>query len=288
MGARILVARLRRWAPVLTAVVLTAAATATVTGLLMARRFDIRRYDRYVKEEVRSNVLDERRRLLVHLPDSYRREPSRRYPVLYVLDGSRQDLHTAAAARVMARMGAMPEVIVVGLVNNSQDTRWRDYTPPYPTEDFDAGEARHPRKADGFLRFVETEVIPYIERKYRTQPTRMIAGHSLGGLFVLYSLFEKPDLFQARFAFSPSVWISHGRLRAELEKTLKTPRSTFLYLSLGDQERDMAEPFAAITEVLRRLAPPTFRWRSDITRGATHAENDQLSTPAGLQAYYQR
>lgn len=62
--------------------------------------------------------------------------------------------------------------------------------------------------------------------------------------------------------------------------------STFLYLSLGDQEREMAEPFAAVTEVLRRLAPPAFRWRSDITRGATHVENDELSTPAGLQAYY--
>src|SRR5688572_18570521 len=60
-----------------------------------------------------SAALGERRSYLVRLPESYERDPQRRYPVVYVLDGSSQDLHTAASAALMARIAVVPEVIVV-------------------------------------------------------------------------------------------------------------------------------------------------------------------------------
>jgi predicted alpha/beta superfamily hydrolase len=279
--------RLRRWWPVLAAVAVTAVVTALVTRALVVRhslRRELREH--LVTERLQSRVLGEERRLLVHLPDSYARQPSRRYPVLYVLDGERQDLHTAATARVMARLGSMPEVLVVGVVNPSRATRLRDYNPPYPAEE--DNDKVTDRQGDRFLRFLETEVIPYIEGRYRTQPTRMLAGHSLGGLFALYTLFERPALFQARFAFSASLWVAETRLRQELDRALKAnPAPTsFLYMSLGEEERVSHPPFELFVAVLRRSAGPGLRWRAEITPGADHGNNARLSTPVALQAYY--
>ena len=48
----------------------------------------------------------------------------------------------------------------------------------------------------------------------------------------------------------------------------------------------MSEAFDRFTAVLRQLRAPAFRWRADITRGAEHTDNDLLSTPVALQAYY--
>ena len=74
-----------------------------------------------------SSLLGESRTYFVHLPDSYVRSPTQRYPVIYVLDGTSQSTHTAASAEVMARIGAMPEAIVIGIP--SGEARNRDYTP---------------------------------------------------------------------------------------------------------------------------------------------------------------
>ncbi len=286
-AVRVAHGRLRAWWPVLLAVAITAAVTGIAAlALLGPHVASPPRDENLFHQTLPSKVLDEDRRLLIHLPDGYAREPARRYPVLYVLDGGRQDLHTDAAARVMARIGVMPEIIVVGL-RNGRDTRWRDYTPPYPPEEADAKDARlRLRQADRFLQFMESEVIPYVEGKYRGQAPRMIAGHSLGGLFVLYSLVARPSLFQARFAYSPSVWISENRLRTELEKSLGAGPAGFLYLSLGERETTMRTSYDRLTDLLQRFASPTLRWRSDITRGAEHWNNDALSTPVALQAYY--
>ncbi|MEK7727591.1 MAG: alpha/beta hydrolase-fold protein, partial [candidate division KSB1 bacterium] len=57
-----------------------------------------------------SKILKEEREVIIHLPESYTREPARRFPVLYVLDGSSQDFHTARSAALMARIGVMPEI----------------------------------------------------------------------------------------------------------------------------------------------------------------------------------
>ena len=165
-GARIAWTRRRRWLPVLVAVVVTAAITATATRVLVGRGDEARlRARNVVGEKLFSKVLDERRRLLVHLPDSYALEPARRYPVLDVLDGGRQDVHTAAAAQVMARIGSAPEMLVVGLPNVNRGSRWRDDTPPYPREEADANGPGHGNRgeADRFLRHLETEVIPLVE-----------------------------------------------------------------------------------------------------------------------------
>ncbi len=237
-----------------------------------------------------STVLGEKRGLIVHLPESYARRPDARYPVVYVLDGSSQDGHTARTAALMARIGVMPEVIVVGLPNSSGDGRQRDYTPPFMRMDVDMADSP-PGAGDRFLQFLKAEVIPMIERAYRTDVIRVLAGYSRGGLLVVHSLIAEPDLFQARFAFSPALWRDDDVIVTRLEEFLRANAGLegFLYTSLGSEENEkMTTAWRRAVAVLERHAPPRLRWQADLTPDADHQTNAELSTPVAFKALFEK
>jgi len=235
-----------------------------------------------------SKILAEDRGFIVHLPESYAREPERRYPVLYVLDGSSQDTHTTYSAALMARIGAMPELIVVGIPNVGGKGRQRDYTPPFMVQDID--EPQSPMGGgDKFLAFLKTELLPHIDQHYRTQPFRMLTGHSRGGLLAVYSLVAEPQLFQALFAHSPALWRDDTIMATKLAEYLagKPALDTFLYLSLGTAENaKMTAAFQRTLAVLKAQAPSGLRWQADLTPDASHGNNAELATPVGFHALY--
>jgi predicted alpha/beta superfamily hydrolase len=143
---------------------------------------------------------------------------------------------------------------------------------------------------DRFLAFVKDEVMPKIEREYRTAPFRVLAGNSRGGLLVLYSLICDPGLFDARLAFSAPVWredeVTVSKLREALGST-SADTSTFLYLSVGDQETErMIRGYHDAVATLKQHAPRGLRWQADLTAGADHQSNAELSTPVALRALY--
>src|SRR5687768_11748189 len=150
--------------------------------------------------QLESKVLAETRTILVRTPASYARG-ARAYPVLYMTDGERQIGHTAAVVDFLAREGRMPEVIIVG-INNTDRTR--DLTPTKVTND-PRFQTPTSGGADRFLDFISTEVMPYVEKNYRTQPYRVFAGHSFGGLLAMHTFFTRPELFNSVIAVSPTL-----------------------------------------------------------------------------------
>lgn len=237
---------------------------------------------------LRSAILGENREYVVHLPEGYDSDPERRFPVMYVLDGTSQSGHTAASAALMARVGLIPPMIVVGVPSLDGDIRNRDYTPPDMRLDTDV-PASPKGAADRFLAHLETELIPAIENAYRTTRPRMLAGWSRGGLFVVYSQITSPATFDARFAHSPALWREDSAIVGQLEQALSaTPAPEgFLFMSLGDAENEkMRSAFQEAVGVLERRAPPTLRWKSYLSAGGTHETNPRLSTPVGLCAMF--
>ena len=233
---------------------------------------------------LRSTVLGEDRDYFVHLPEGYQEDSSTRYPVLYVLDGASQSGHTAESAGLLARIGTIPPLIVVGISSLDGDTRSRDYTPPEMRLDTDAATGGM-GAADRFLTFLQSELIDRIDRDYRTTRPRMLAGWSRGGLFVVYSELVAPALFDARFAHSPALWRENDLIVTRLQEALAAEKLTpgLLYLSLGDQENEkMTASFRHAVDVLQRDAPATLRWRADLTAGGRHDSNSHLATPVGL------
>jgi len=245
--------------------------------------------DKAILGTLSSKVLDEEREMIVHLPESYAREPERRYPVIYVLDGSSQDSHTAQSAALMARIGVMPELIVVGLPNVSGEGRQRDYTPPFMVQDLEVPDSPM-GEADRFLSFLETELIPKIESEYRTAPFRMLAGHSRGGLLVTYSLLADPELFDVRFIHSAPLWREDAVLVTKLAEFLKARKDFdgFLYLSIGSLENEnITAAHHQARSVLTTAKLARFRWHADVVEGADHQHNGAMATPQGFKALYQ-
>jgi predicted alpha/beta superfamily hydrolase len=137
--------------------------------------------------------------IYVRLPESYAQKPDARYPVVYLLDGDSLFPLLAPEHLFLNYDEGIPEAIVVGIAYGSFDPsinkRGYDFSGPSPNGKPDEGGA------PAFQTFLETELIPEVEKRYRTEPTRrVLVGQSRGGHMVLYSAFTKPDLFWGRIA----------------------------------------------------------------------------------------
>lgn len=177
---------------------------------------------------IKSKVLNEDRPYSVYLPPSYHhtRYAPADYAVLYLLDGE-TFLQTAVALvdhmSNTSKTGNMqiPELIVVAIPNTE---RGRDmiHAPEFPDETNSPNDTTPPQKtpepsgADRFLEFIETELIPQIDRDYRTLPHRTIVGHSLSALAALHSLLTQPGLFQNYIAIDPSLHWANEEIIARL------------------------------------------------------------------------
>ena len=164
--------------------------------------------------------------LHVGLPASYAKEPSRRYPVVYVTDGywDFAKMTTIHGSLVYDRV--VPEFVTVGIgyADESPDygqlRRWE--LSPVPLDD--GGQASG--HAGDFLKTIETVIIPFVEKEYRVDPSyRVLAGASLGGLFTLYSMYTKPGLFQAYVAATPAVVVGNDWLLGYEDAFAKSGKS---------------------------------------------------------------
>jgi predicted alpha/beta superfamily hydrolase len=148
-----------------------------------------------VQDSIKSEILNETRSVLIHLPDNYNQSQS--YPVLYRLDGETYLLMETIATtnRLVYSDEIAPEMIIVAIENTS---RARDMWPvnnDYYPEPNKAG-------AEDFLKFIEKELIPFIDKKYQTNENRILCGQSLSAIFVVYSFLTKPYLFNSYIASS--------------------------------------------------------------------------------------
>ena len=214
------------------------------------------------KLTLQSKVLGEERAFLVRTPRGYE-TGSDKYPVLYLTDGDRHIGHTAATIQFLAENGRMPEMIIVGISNTDRN---RDLTPTHASLTENGREFPVPTSggADKFLQFIETELIPLVESKYRVQPYRVLAGHSFGGLFAMHVFTSKPDLFNAYIAASPTLVWDHELVVKGSEKLLKErpELQRTLFVTLGN-EPPIKASFVRLQQILGKSKARGFEWGAE-------------------------
>jgi predicted alpha/beta superfamily hydrolase len=240
--------------------------------------------DSLIFTEFSSKILAEKRRIIIHLPLNYTKEPDKKYPVMYILDGGSQDIHTADKISVLAGAGIIPECITVGIMN-TKTSRNRDQTPPFmQTETEDPSSPKG--NGDQFLQFIEKELIPKIDSNYRVNGYKTLTGHSRGGLFVLYTLLERPALFDARFCYSTPVWRFNDVMIENIDQYLKTKNFTkqsLLFLSVGAGETEnIVGGFNRLNKVLFKNRQRKLIVKNYLTPFANHQQNPLFSTSKGL------
>jgi len=249
----------------------------------------------FIDHSIYSRVLDEERKLFIRLPKNYDKNKS--YPLIIKTDGnfnlSRWD-HSIAE---LSLKNEMDDSIVVAIPNLFwTDSRNRDLVPPFARKDVKI-EARPPSdnspsifgRADLFLEFIETEVLPYVEANYSINENRILTGFSAGGSFVLYAIITKPELFSGYFAFSPAAWYDNSVVVNKFKKGLAnvSGKPLFLYLSLGGAENDIITgSFKGLLAAIDSDAPTNFSSKHSYSKDAEHVENPYVSVPKALVAYY--
>lgn len=204
-----------------------------------------------IREAIRSEILQENRPLLIHLPDSYQTSASS-YPVLYLLDGSERGLFNAISdLRRLQSRNLAPEMIIVAIENTDRN---RDMMPVV------ANGYPGPPRAEAFLSFIEKELTPSIEKTYRTNGQRILKGQSLSGLFTLYALLTKPTIFEAYIGHSAGWFEESNAYFLDLsEKAFQKPadfegRKIFMANSLNDPydaDRVIHKQLADFSELIK-------------------------------------
>ena len=224
-----------------------------------------------------SNVLNERKTIVVIPPYNYKDRPDEKFPVVYVLDPGNNLFATFGIVNYYSDMlKIMPRTIIVGIVSNDRE---KDYLPA-PSKEQPTGGG-----ADKFLRFINSELVTLIDSTYPANSERCIIGHSAGGLFAIYALENQPDLFNSFICIDPSLWYDNqSSVKAMPEflinnKNIK--KSIFISLS---NEKEMG--VFTFIEVLEKYAPEGINWDYIHYKSETHNSLGFKSICAGFEMIY--
>lgn len=187
-----------------------------------------------VLDSLYSKILNESRKIYVQLPASYSPEKNQKYPVAYILDGE-MFLPTVNDVQNYYSGGFMPEMVLIGISNDKN--RVRDLTTSSITTKYGMPFNEKNGEANNFRKFIEKELIPYIEKKYPVTNYRTLIGHSYGGLFTISTLINQPNLFANYLAIDPSLDWDDQKLLKEAQEIISTQKyeSKGLFMSLSGQ-----------------------------------------------------
>lgn len=181
-----------------------------------------------------SKALNEDRIYTVSLPESYNENSAadKTYPLLIILDGNTHFRPLSGMVQYLSSASArnlrIPEMIVVGIENVN---RRRDFTPDKVittrTNDTGGGAA--------FLSFLENELIPELDQKFRTNANRILFGHSLGGLLAAHAYMQEESRFNGFIAVDPSfgTWDAET-MDAKIEQVTPNSFNRFIYIATAN------------------------------------------------------
>lgn len=234
---------------------------------------------------IKSQVLKRDQSISVRLPLDYK-SSSGAYPVAFYFDGQDKTLSNFITSTVDRLMWAkdIPNLILVGI--------------PHPNRGADLSIERLDSTAALFLKFVATELVPYINNTYRTINMRIFIGHSLGGQFATFGMATQPTIFQNVIAISPAMmypasekWFKHKTYKAmsEFLKT-DTPFSTHYYACVGDKGFQEAQFYGGVKKLdslFKSVSNKKFYSRIDYLSGFNHGNSPLGGIPAGLTHIFQ-
>jgi len=225
---------------------------------------------------IQSTIMDAERELNIWLPPSYtdKEESKTKFPVLYVIDGGlEQDFqHISGLSQLATINGNYQSMIVVGIKteNRFDELTSKPKDPRYIEEPPRGG------KSAQFMDYISNEVIPLIEKRYRTNDRRAVVGESLAGLFIAEVFLRRPAIFTDYICVSPSLWWDDKAIAKEsaalLAKHDDQPRK--LYLTMADEGGTMQNGLDLMMKSIKENKPAGLEW--------SYADRRELETHATI------
>lgn len=247
------------------------------------------------------------RNIDVWLPDNY--DTAKKYNVLYMHDGqmlydsavtwNKQEWQVDEWVSRLLREGRIHDCIVVGIWNNGQQ-RHAEYFPQKPFESLASAERkaiyratrsgknrlfRKKIRSDRYLRFLVTELKPYIDKRFSTCPDQahtFVAGSSMGGLISLYAICEYPEVFGGAACLSthwPGIFTMEnnpipGAFFRYMQNRLPDPKAHKIYFDYGTATLDALYPplQKQADEVMKAKGYSAENWITREFPGEPHSE----------------
>lgn len=228
-----------------------------------------------------SKVMGETRRINVYLPAEYQARADARVPVLYMPDGGIAEdfLHVAGLMQVSMANGTMRPFMLVGIENTQ---RRRDMTGPTEVAS-DRKIAPVVGGSAAFRAFIRDELMPEIDRRYRTTGETAIVGESAAGLFIMETLVLAPEMFDAYIAIDPSLWWNKRSLARGFGDFLAANPGLEARLFIAHSgEPSIADVVKTLPATLEVAAPKGLRWHYLPLPEETHGT---VYHPAALRAF---
>lgn len=226
------------------------------------------------KQSFESNKLGESREITIGLPPSYEKNPTKKYPILILLDGDYLFDPFYGALNYGAYWDDLPETIIVGISQNKNNQRIEDSY--YNDTDYLPA-----KKGAHFFEFIAGELLPVLEKKYRVAPFRMIAGHDVTAGYLNFFLYKENPIFNAYISLSPKLAPEmENRIPESLNK-LKQP--LFYYQSSADGDvKKLLEPTQRLDENIKTITNPLLNYKYDLFKGTSHYSMVLYSIPNAL------
>lgn len=203
-------------------------------------------------DTIYSEILSEKRIINVYLPNGYSINDTVKYPVIYLLDGSKDEdfIHVAGLVQYLSFpwINNIKPSIVVGIANVD---RRRDFTFP-TTIQKDKNDFPTTGASAKFIDFLEKELQPYIGLNYKVSEKHTLVGQSFGGLLATEVLFKKPYLFDKYIIVSPSLWWDNESL-LKFKPDFSKNKTIDIHISVGNEGDVMVRDARALFHKLNGI-----------------------------------
>ena len=242
--------------------------------LLVFLLFSTVLFSQKTTELFKSNTLGETRQITIGLPSSYEQNPTKKYPLLILLDGEFLFDPFNGALNYGEYWDDLPETIIIGINQNQKNERIAD-------SNFDETNGLPAKKGAAFFEFIGGELLPYIEKKYRTAPFKIIAGHDTTAGFLNFFLYKDIPLFNAYISLSPELAPEMENRIPEKLSNLKQP--VFYYLSSASGDiRQLKESIKKLDDNMKKVTNTSIDYKYDEFNNASHYSLVLYSIPSAL------
>ncbi|WNB16755.1 alpha/beta hydrolase-fold protein [Marivirga arenosa] len=217
---------------------------------------------------LKSDILQEERDIQIFLPTNYE-ENLKKYPVLYVIDAQRYFLNGIVFQQNLTWQEIVPEFIVVGINTDAVKRRHLFYN-----------------ESSKFIQFLEKELIPEINSKYKTLNEQFYFGWEMAAGLGVEICATKPSLFNGFLLASPT-HISQDRLEMVI-RTLKnnTKHDLKLYTVLGTIENWATESMSSLDSIFRTNSSNNIQWKYNLSDKENHYTTPLTTLNEGLILFF--
>ncbi|WP_347374268.1 alpha/beta hydrolase-fold protein [Aequorivita sp. Q41] len=184
------------------------------------------------RDAMYSEILQQNREFSIYLPPSYNTAINQKYPVLYILDGDYNFQYVAGFLELQGAISeVVPEMILVA-ISGKGTTEYRKNCKPNVAGVEDSGNAEE------MTSFIAKELIPYINKNYKASDYKILGGHSAGGIFIVNTALNHPNLFNNYIAISPALYWGNNAMEVIMKNTWGATESTTanVYFSLANEK----------------------------------------------------